>query len=156
MLPLTHLLSGLAVAVWAFEKGLFPGEYVVYTALISMFIDVDHLFSYLSSNGEGFRGKWNILVVDKLRYQRTLIHHAKGMLLISVLISLTYFIKTEVYYCLILSYGTHMLLDHLHIRNLPKVRKYHIEGFGMILPVSILELGLDVFFIAYLLGWSLL
>ena len=155
MLPVTHLLVGLAVGVWGFGSGLFAGEYVIYTAAVSTLIDLDHLAGYFRSGGGSVREHWNRLVLDRLRYRRTFIHHAGGMAVTCLLIALTYGFDRSLFYCLSLAYGPHMILDHLHLKHLPHIRRYHLKGLGVIIPYSIVEVLLDAAVIGYLVGWGL-
>jgi hypothetical protein len=155
MLPLTHFLVGLALGVWGFDKGLFGREYVLYTAFASILIDLDHLVGYFTSGGGSLREHWNRLALDRLRYKSTLVHHVRGIVVVCLVIALTYFAERRVFYCLALAYVSHMVLDHLHIRHLPHVRKYHLKGLGIVLPYSIIEVLLDVLLIVYLGLWAI-
>ena len=156
MLPITHLLAGLALGIYAHSIGLFGETFVILTIIVSVGVDADHLVRYFLTGAGGLRSHWNRLAADKLRHKRTLIHHSKGIALTSILIASTYFWDARVFFSLALAYGSHMTLDHLHLRHPHRIRSYHVKGLGILLPYSVLELCLDVLFLCYLLGWALL
>lgn len=155
MLPVTHFLAGLSLGVFGYSQGLFPKEYVLFTALISTLIDLDHMVSYFASGRGGLKAHWNRLVFDRLRHKRTFIHHAQGFVVVCFLIALLYKNNKQFFYCLGFAYISHMFLDHLHLRHTPYIKKYRLEGFGLILPYTLIEVFFDVLFILYLIWWAI-
>jgi len=149
MLPQTHLLGGilLAVVLQAFTP-LTPADFAI-AALLSVFYDVDHLYAYFKRHGTASLAAAWTAGVKHTENDRTVLHRLGGILIILPLAGVASVVGLKYGVIVLSTYALHMLMDHLHYKF-----NFSIKEGNLVYPVSYEELGIDVGLVAVIL-WGL-
>ncbi len=149
MYPLTHFLFTLA-----FAYTLFPFEYAVIIAILSVLLDLDHFLCHLvKKKNPNFRVCWNNAVLGK-EHERTFIHHLPGFLVVSGLIFFIAFLNSTTALAIAIAYYTHMFLDYVHFK--PKEIQKKSKWFGLLFAPTLHEILLDLVLVIILFFFALI
>ncbi len=138
MLPQTHLLGGIlvALALRAFTP-LTPTDFAI-SALLSVLYDVDYLYAYFRRQGTASLAATWSASVKHTENDRTVLHRMKGVLLMLPIAGLALLFGLKYGLIVIFTYALHMLMDHLHYKF-----NFSIKEGNLVHPVSYGELGID-------------
>jgi len=100
-----------------------------------------------------FRNCWNKAVTHKDKRERTLIHHEKGFILITIFILIILIFSSKLALIFAIAYYSHFLLDHIHIQAKRRF-KFKEMGFKFNMPLYeiILNLALVIIILAITLN----
>lgn len=146
MLPQTHLLGGIlvALALRAFTP-LTPADFAI-SALLSVLYDLDHLYAYFRRHGTtGLTTVWNASV-KHTENDRTVLHRMKGVLLILPAAGVASLFGLKYGLIVVFTYALHMLMDYLHYKFNLSIK----EGKRTV-PISYEEIGVDIGLVAVIL-----
>lgn len=146
MLPQTHLLGGIlvALALRAFTP-LTPADFAI-SALLSVLYDVDYLYAYFRRHGTASLAATWSASVKHTENGRTLIHRMGGILVILPLAGLASAFGLKYGLIVIATYALHMLMDYLHYKFNLSIK----EGKRTV-PISYEEIGVDIGLVAVIL-----
>ena len=92
MYPLTHFLFPLTLSLILVVFGFFTYLQAILSALLGMSIDLDHyLHRIIYYKDFNVKSCWNKAVTHKDKRERTLIHHEKGFIFVTILITIFLF-----------------------------------------------------------------
>ena len=147
MYPLTHFLFTLV-----FAYTLFPFEFAVVIAVLSVLFDLDHFLYHLTKKkNPNFIVCWNNAVLGK-EHERTFIHHLPGFLVVSGLVFFIAFLNSTAALAIAIAYYTHMFLDYVHFK--PKETKKKSKWFGFLFAPTLYEIFLDLILVIILFFFS--
>lgn len=130
MLPLTHFLIAFLLGLIGVHFNYFSYSQAFFIGFLSMFIDIDHLFSfYWKHKMWSLRDAWNAAVV-KHEQEKSFIQHPKGLFFVSLFLLILFFLDKTITLLVAIAYYTHYLLDHLHIKTLNEYRIKNILNFS--------------------------
>ena len=142
MYPLTHFLFALVIASVLHLYQIFNIYFVILTAIIGVLVDLDHyLHRIIKFKDYNIKNCWNRSILHKDKKQRTLIHHKKGAMIISVILLGIYFISKSLFLAGAIGYYSHIFLDNLHYKLKEKIK---FKEFGFIVRMPIHELIFEV------------
>lgn len=146
MLPQTHLLGGIlvALALRVFTP-LTPTDFAI-SALLSVLYDVDYLYAYFRRHGTASLAATWSASVKHTENGRTILHQIKGVGIILPLAGLASLFGLKYGLIVIFTYALHMLMDHIHHRF-----NFHIKEGKMTVPISYEEIGVDIGLVAVIL-----
>ena len=145
MLPHTHFLFGLLLAILGYWGGQFDKASAIILAIASVAIDVDHPIAYFIHHGKlRLKNAWNNAAKQR-EHERTFIHTPVGIVIISAILLLL--MRFDIIaYVLFLAYFSHMLLDYLYNKTY-KPNKF-VKILNIEIPIFFPEIVLDMFLIA--------
>ena len=149
MYPQTHFLFSLLISLILAKLGVFEYKIALLIAVFSVFVDIDHFIIFaLKRKDWNLRDAWNSEVKGKFKNARTFVHHWLGILIITSIIIVLFFINKNLFWVFGLGYYTHMFLDYAHLNFLKIKEKITIKKFGFIEKINKFELIFDVFLLA--------
>lgn len=146
MLPQTHLLGGIlvALALRAFTP-LTPTDFAI-SALLSVLYDVDYLYAYFRRYGTASLAATWSASVKHTENDRTVLHRMKGVLLILPAAGVASLFGLKYGLIFVFTYALHMLMDYLHYKFNLRIK----EGKRTV-PISYEEIGVDIGLVAVIL-----
>ncbi len=151
MYPLTHFLFPLALSLVLLKLNFFPNIYFVFLAALTGFlVDIDHyIHRIIVYKDFNIKNCWNKAVLNKDKKERTLIHYKKGIIIITLILILIFFISKLTTFALAIGYYSHILLDNLHIKL---KKKFNLREFGFVIKLPLYEFILDLILILLIYG----
>lgn len=146
MLPQTHLLTGLVLAIiLRLLTPLTPMDFAI-SSLLSVLYDVDHFYAYFKSYGKiSVRDVWN-KNVNRVHKDRTLLHRKHGIYVIAPIVAVASIFSLKYGALILLTYAAHMFLDYVYYEFLYSIKRVNFQY-----PISYEELGIDVGLLAVIL-----
>jgi hypothetical protein len=128
----------------ACNAGHFNKTGIIVLAVLSVAIDIDHLWAYLRyHNRLSLKGAWNTAVTEH-EHERTIIHKPIGILIILLALSILLIYNHPITRIIFLAYVCHVFLDYIHLTK-EGIREHRfITVLNFLFPVSASEIILDV------------
>lgn len=149
MYPLSHFLVPFVLAEILIKFGYLNHRLAFLCGLMAVLIDFDHyLHRVFIHHDFSLKNTWNKAVTNHdIHGERTWLHHWKGFLVVTLVLTIIYFINQV--WCLILSlaYYSHIILDRLHLQ-VHRVLK--LKEFHLVFRIPFYEIFLDLVLV---LGW---
>ena len=141
MLPQTHFLVAFVIALLGVKSGYFSISQAVLIGVLSVLIDLDHLFAYYHQHKKwSLKGTWNAAIVTHER-ERSFIQHTDGLIKVTIILFLLVLIAPKLTVVLSMAYYTHYLLDHIHT---DVIQRHKLKRFmGIAYPFNYYELALQ-------------
>lgn len=153
MYPSTHFLFPLAISLVLVLFGFFNYYQAILTAFLGAFVDIDHYLHRIIYNKDfSLKSCWNKAVAHIDKRERTIVHHEKGFIIITILIAILIIFSLKYATIVALAYYSHFFLDNLHIK-LKKKFKLKKAGFKIQMPVY--EIILNLILIILILAITL-
>ena len=148
MYPLTHFLFPLFLAEIFVKFGILNHWTALGAGIFGVLIDIDHIISYVIRHKNlNIRKAWNASVKINEK-ARTFIHHAAGIVLMTLIIVILFFVNKTAFWIAAIGYYSHMFLDKIDWRRVLKLkRRIIIEKFGFYIRLSFFEIMLDLILI---------
>ena len=151
MYPQSHFLVPVVFGGVLVHFGFVSWVVVILAGLVGVLVDIDHLFEHvIHARGD----RWNLVKVwnQSMAFhrwrQRSFIHDASGVLLVTVLLCFLYFLSPLAVFVLGLGYYSHIILDHVHTNYFGKVK---FSLFGVQIREGIFEIVLDFLLCIFLI-----
>ncbi len=142
MYPLSHLLLPFFLAEILVKLGVLTHQSALIAGLLGMLIDVDHLVEYAVNHKPfSLRKAWNAAVKKHHAAERTFLHRAVGVVLMTLILVFVLFINITLFWIVAIGYYSHMLLDYVKMKS-RSVLKAKEDGFMIDFPLH--ELVLDI------------
>ncbi|MBW2998080.1 metal-dependent hydrolase [Candidatus Woesearchaeota archaeon] len=145
MYPPTHFLLPFTIGLIFIKLGIFNIYHVFICAILGVLIDIDHYIMHIIKSKDkklSLRDTWNQSTKYHAFRQRSFIHHNKGILIVSLIVILLFFINMTSAYIIAIAYYSHIILDYIHITKQEKYYKFRI--FSLYLRESYSEVDLDI------------
>jgi len=118
MLPQTHFLFALLVAMVFNKLGHLSVKLVIITAILAVLIDLDHLVEYFVHRKKiSLKNTWNNAVRFHKFEERSFVHHIQGFVIVTGTVAFLAFLYWKVALVMAIAYYTHMLLDYVHMKK---------------------------------------
>ena len=112
MYPHSHFLFPLLVGFILEKFGFVDYTWILVAVFVGVFIDLDHWIHHIFVSGELSPWKaWHAGVVEH-EPERTFIHHKEGMVMMTAISVVLFFVFPYWVSGIALGYYSHMLLDH--------------------------------------------
>lgn len=151
MLPQTHLLGGILVALLLRAvTPLTPMDFAI-SAALSVLYDADHIYAYLKRSGTASLASFWNAGKDHPGNKDKFVHKFAGLIIILPIAGAASFFGLKYGLIVISTYGLHMLMDYIHHRFNFSIRA---EGRTPV-QISYEEIGIDLGLVVAIL-WDLL
>ena len=142
MLPPTHFIVALLFALIGVKLNYFSYNEAFIIALLSMLIDVDHLFYFFFKHKKwNIRKAWNAATV-KHEQESSFIQHKSGFIIVTIILLILSFIHLHLSLIFAVAYYTHFLLDHIHVKFISKYKLLKIKDF--VVPINNFEIIINI------------
>lgn len=146
MYPQSHFLFSFFIALIFVKYSIFDYKIALLIALFAVFIDIDHLIIFIIKRKEwSLKDAWNAEVKGKFKNARTFIHHYVGIIIMTILVVILFFINRNLFWIVCLGYYSHIFLDYSHLNILKIKEKIILKGFGLVEKINKFELLFDIF-----------
>ena len=120
MLPHTHFLFPFFVGLVLWKMGLWSWELALFAAIIGVIVDIDHYIEHVlhaKKNRFSLIATWNNSVKLHKFEQRSFIHHADGMVVLTLIFAIIVYYSWPIALALSIGYYSHLMLDYTPIRK---------------------------------------
>lgn len=147
MNPHTHFLFPFFIGMILAKLNILSWKLAVVCGVLGAFMDIDHYIEHIiHSKKKRFSliATWN----DYHKYLRSIIHHWRGVLVLTLIFLVILFFNWKIALILGIAYYSHLVLDYAHLK-----REHFVKGrLGKIfVKESYLEIYIDVVLIVGLL-----
>ena len=147
MYPQSHFLFSFLIALIFAKYGVFDYKVAFLIAIIAVLIDIDHFIVFiLKKHNYSLRDAWNADIGGKYK-GRTFLHHYSGFILITIIVTILFFLDKTWFWIIALSYYSHMFLDYAKLNILKIKGRMTIEELGFKEKINKFELLFDIFLI---------
>ncbi|MBU0461663.1 MAG: metal-dependent hydrolase [Nanoarchaeota archaeon] len=144
MYPSTHFLVPLFIGEILVQIGMLTHTQALIAAVLAVAIDLDHYLVYaLYHKDLNFMHFWNDSNRKGDEKGRTVIHHLPGVIAVSVLIIILFFVNVPACIIIALAYYSHILLDNCYTRRYDK-NKFIVNIFGVYFKLNRTEMIANV------------
>lgn len=146
MYPQSHFLFAFFISVILVKFGVLNYQTALIIAVFAVLVDLDHFILFaLKKHDYSLKDAWNAHVGK--RYEgKVFFHHKYGIIFMTFLTILLFFISTNWFWIIGISYYSHMFLDYFKL-NIIHIRKKFItiKEAGFIEKINNFELFFDLF-----------
>ena len=147
MYPQTHFLFSFLIALIFAKYGVFDYKIAFFIAILAVLMDIDHFIVFaLKKHNYSLKDAWNADIGGKYK-GRTFLHHYSGFILITIIVTILFFLNKTWFWIIALSYYSHIFLDYAKLNILKIKEKMTINELGFKEKINKFELLFDIFLV---------